>query len=188
MNGVLFLIMLKSRQSEGVRGVWVEVAARAAPLGVASALLFGGVVGCGGVAHPLAAPPAVLPVHEQVHAAAEKAWDGLQALDAACARAVRADTTHSQFEDGSGLSKKCLAMERPAEIDRRLLVAALESWRPESASRVGCYVTGILDAYEGMLAALEPRGYLASPQVEEGRASAAWIASLSSRRGGRCGS
>jgi hypothetical protein len=179
--------MRKSRQSEGVRGVWVGVAARAVPLGLASALLLGGAVGCGGaVAHPLAAP-AVLPVHEQVHAAAEKAWDGLQALDAACAQAVRADTTSSHYEEGSGLSKKCLAMERPAEIDRSLLVSALASWRPESASRVGCYVTGILDAYEGLLAELEPRGYLASPQVEEGRASAAWIASLSLRRGGRCG-
>ncbi len=179
--------MSKCRRPEGVRRVWDEVAARAAPVSVATALLFAGTVGCGGaVEHPIAAPR-VVPRVQQVHTAAEKAWDGLQALDAECAVEVRVDATLSQFEDGSGLSKKCLAMERPAEIDRRLLVAALASWRPESASRVGCYVTGILDAYQGLLATLEPRGYLASAAVQEGRASAAWIASLSSRHGGRCG-
>jgi hypothetical protein len=174
--------MSKSPRSLVVRRVWDEVAARVVP-GLTSAFLASGAVGCGGaVPHAAVASP-----RDEVHAAAEKAWDGLQALDAACAREVRADATTAQYADGSGLSEKCLAMERPAETDRRLLVAALASWRPESASRIGCYVTGILGAYTGLLEVLEPRGYYASPEVEEGRASAAWIASLSARRGGRCG-
>jgi len=181
--------MSKSQRSGRVRAVWEEVAARAGPLGLACSLLAGGAIGCAGAIRPppMATRPAPVPVRDEVQAAAEKAWDGLETLDAACGREIRADTADSRYGDGTTLSQRCLAVEQPAETDRRLLVATLTSWRPESASRVGCYVSGILDAYRGLLEALAPRGYVASPKVEEGRLSATWIASLSGRRGGRCG-
>ena len=147
-----------------------------------------GAIGCGGthVQSVKAPTSASIPDRNAVHTAAEQAWAGLQALDAACAAQVRRSAKTSEFAEGTGLSERCLDFERPAETDRHLLMSTLETWQPEAAARVGCYVTGILAAYDGLLDVLQARGYTVSPQVEDGRASAAWIASLSARRGGRC--
>lgn len=146
------------------------------------------VIAMAGCAHPVApTPPApYLPPQDMIKEGVDEVLVGLSDLEKECDYDAKLSIQSQHLVEAEELIGECAYLESNANIDQILLQGLFDdpdqktpNWKPEYATRAGCYVPNIQRAYKSILSQVVKYGYQPSQRVSQGMTALDWLRAIS---------
>lgn len=133
-------------------------------------------VGCSHAAQPVSSN---LPDETTMMVAVNQTWAGLQELANECSQDAQNAFKSHNWSEAEGVSGECIYLEALATVDHQILLSFFGvPWKPEDATKMGCFLHNIMKAYQGITNLVVQYGYIPNAKVMMGVDSINWLRSI----------